>query len=121
MDKTAPRGDADGINNYINTVSTQVYCILSVCDQNHFRIYHIKSTKLKLFIGNLLFKTFLTLNIRTAGNIHLLKLMGTSKLKHVKLRKNVLKDTVELDLIEVTMTSNDTKIKLTSSVTSASE
>ena len=48
----------------------------------------------------------------TAGSIHVFKIRGTLKPKNIKLNKNYLWDSMEIDWKEVTMTFNDTKIYL---------
>ena len=47
-----------------------------------------------------------------AGSIHLFKIRGILKPKNIKLNKNYLWDTMEIDWKEVTMTFNDDKINL---------
>ena len=49
---------------------------------------------------------------KTAGSIHLFKIKGTLKPKDIKLNKNYLWDTLEIDWKEVTVTFNDSKINL---------
>ena len=49
---------------------------------------------------------------KTAGSIHLFKIKGTLKTGNIKLNKNYLWDTLEIDLKEVTVTFNDNKIEL---------
>ena len=49
---------------------------------------------------------------KTAGSIHLFKIMGTLKAKNIKLIKNYLWDTLEIDWKEVTVTFNGDKIDL---------
>ena len=49
---------------------------------------------------------------KTAGSIHLFKIRGMLKQKNIKLDKNYLWDTMEIDWKEVTMTFNDNKINL---------
>ena len=49
---------------------------------------------------------------KTAGSKHLFKIKGTLKPKDVKLNKNYLWDTREIDWKEVTVTFNDNKINL---------
>ena len=49
---------------------------------------------------------------KTAGSIHLFKIRGTLKPKNIKLNKNYLWDTMEIDWKEVTVTFNDNKINL---------
>ena len=49
---------------------------------------------------------------KTAGSIHLFKIIGTLKAKNIKLIKNNLWDTLEIDWKEVTVTFNGDKIDL---------
>ena len=49
---------------------------------------------------------------KTAGSIHLFKIIGTLKAENIKLIKNYLWDTLEIDWKEVTMTFNSNKINL---------
>ena len=49
---------------------------------------------------------------KIAGSIHLYKIRGMLKPKNIKLNKNYLWDTMEIDWKEVTMTFNDNKINL---------
>ena len=49
---------------------------------------------------------------KTAGGIHLFKIMGTLKAKNIKLIKNYLWDTLEIVWKEVTVTFNGDKIDL---------
>ena len=49
---------------------------------------------------------------KTAGSIHLLKIKGTLKSKNIKLNKNYLWDTLEMDWKGVTVTFNNNKIEL---------
>ena len=49
---------------------------------------------------------------KTAGSIHLFKIKGALKSENVKLNKNYLWDTLEIDWKEVTVTFNDYKIEL---------
>ena len=49
---------------------------------------------------------------KTAGSIHLFKIRGMLKPENIKLNKNYLWDTMEMDWKEVTMTFNDDKINL---------
>ena len=49
---------------------------------------------------------------KTAGSIHLYKIIGTLKAKNIKLIKNYLWDTLEIDWKEVTVTFNSDKIDL---------
>ena len=47
---------------------------------------------------------------RTAGSIHLFKIIGMLKAKNIKLNKNYLWDTLEIDWKEIAVTFNDNKI-----------
>ena len=49
---------------------------------------------------------------KTAGSIHLFKIKGTLKPKNIKLNKNYLWDTLEIDWKKVRVTFNDKKINL---------
>ena len=49
---------------------------------------------------------------KTAGSIHLFKIIGMLKAKNIKLNKNYLWDTLEIDWKEVTVTFNGNKIDL---------
>ena len=49
---------------------------------------------------------------KTAGSIHLFKIKGTLEAENIKLNKNYLWDTLEIDWEEVTVTFNDNKIDL---------
>ena len=49
---------------------------------------------------------------KTAGSIHLFKIKGTLKTGNIKLNRNYLWDTLEIDWKEVTVTFKDNKIEL---------
>ena len=49
---------------------------------------------------------------KTAGSIHLFKIKGTLNTRNIKLNKNYLWDTLEINWKEVTVTFNDNKIEL---------
>ena len=49
---------------------------------------------------------------KTAGNIHLFKIIGTLKPKNIKLNKDYLWETLQIDWKEVTVTFNSNKIDL---------
>ena len=49
---------------------------------------------------------------KTAGSIHLFKIVGTLKAENIKLIKNYLWDTLEIYWKEVTVTFNGDKIDL---------
>ena len=50
---------------------------------------------------------------KTAGSIHLFKITGILKAKNIKLNKNYLWNTLEIDWKEVTMTFNSNKNRFT--------
>ena len=54
---------------------------------------------------------------KTAGSIHLFQIIGTLKLENIKLNKNHIWDTLEIDWKKVTVTFNDNKINLPRAVT----
>ena len=49
---------------------------------------------------------------KTAGSIHLFKIKGALKSRNIKLNKNYLWDTLEIDWNGVTMTFNNDQIEL---------
>ena len=53
---------------------------------------------------------------KTAGSIHLFKISGMLKVENIKLNKNYLWDTLEIDWKEVIVTFNGNKIDLPSIV-----
>ena len=53
----------------------------------------------------------------TAGSIHLFKIIGMLNPENIKLNKNYIWDTLEIDWKEVTVTFNDNKINLPRVVT----
>ena len=54
---------------------------------------------------------------KTAGSIHLFKITGTLKPENIKLNKNYIWDTLEIDWKEVAVTHSDNKINLPRVVT----
>ena len=54
---------------------------------------------------------------KTSGSIHLFKIKGTFKSGDIKLNRNYLWDTLEIDWNKVTITFNDNKIDLPKIVT----
>ena len=49
---------------------------------------------------------------KTSGSIHLFKIKGTLKSKDIKLNRNYLWDTLEINWNKITITFNDNKIDL---------
>ena len=54
---------------------------------------------------------------KTAGSIHLFKITGMLKPENIKVNKNYIWDTLEIDWKEVTVTFNDNKVNLPRVVT----
>ena len=69
------------------------------------------AVKIMLFISDI--QNYVPFKLcKTAGSIHLFKIKGTLKTGNIKLNKNYLCDTLEIDWKEVTVTFNDNKIEL---------
>ena len=74
------------------------------------------AVKIMLFISDI--QNYVPIKLcRTAGSIHLFKIKGALKSGHVKLNRNYLCNTLEIDWKEVTVTFNDNKIELPKIVT----
>ena len=69
------------------------------------------AVKIMLFISDV--QNYVAIKLcKTAGSIHLFKIKGTVKPEDIKLNKNYLWDTLEIDWKEVTVTFNYSKINL---------
>ena len=69
------------------------------------------AVKIMLFISDV--QNYVPIKLcKTAGSIHLVKIKGTLKTRDIKLNKNYLWDTLEIDWKEVIVTFNDNKVKL---------
>ena len=67
--------------------------------------------KIVLFISDI--QNYVQIKLcKTAGSIHLFKIKGMLKPENIKLDKNYLWDTMQIDWKEVTVTFNDNKINL---------
>ena len=67
--------------------------------------------KIIIFISDV--QNFVPIKLsKTAGSIHLFKITGTLKAENIKLIKNYLWDTLEIDWKEVIVTFNGNKIDL---------
>ena len=67
--------------------------------------------KIKLFISDV--QNYVPIKLcKTAGSIHLFIIKGTLKPENIKLNKNYLWDTLQIDWKEVMVTFNDNKIDL---------
>ena len=73
------------------------------------------SVKIMLFISDAQYYVPVKL-CRAAASIHLFKITGKLTPKHVKLKRNILLDVIELDWKEVNMTLNENMINLPDSV-----
>ena len=68
----------------------------------------LNAVKIMIFISDV--QKYVPIKLcKTAGSIHLFKIMGTLKAKTIKLIKNYLWDTLEIDWKEVTVTFNGDK------------
>ena len=71
----------------------------------------LNAVQIMLFISDV--QNYVPIKLcKTAGSIHLFKIKGTLKTGNIKLNKNYLWDTLEIDWKEVTVTFNDNKIEL---------
>ena len=69
------------------------------------------AVKIMIFISDV--QNYIPIKLcKTAGSIHLFKITGILKAKNIKLNKNYLLDTLEIDWKEVTVTFNGNKIDL---------
>ena len=67
------------------------------------------TVKIMLFISDVQYYVPIKL-CKTAGSIHLFKIMGVLKLENIKLNNNYIWDTLEIDWKEVSVTFNDNQI-----------
>ena len=69
------------------------------------------AVKIMIFISDV--QNYIPIKLcKTAGSIHLFKISGTLKAENIKLNRNYLWDTLEIDWKEVTVTFNGNKIDL---------
>ena len=69
------------------------------------------AVKIMLFISDV--QNYVPIKLcKTAGSIHLFKIKGTLNTRNIKVNKNYLWDTLEVDWKEVTVTFNDNKTEL---------
>ena len=65
----------------------------------------LNAVKIMIFISDV--QNYVPIKLcKTAGSIHLFKVIGTLKVKNIKSNKNYLWDTLEIDWKEVTVTFN---------------
>ena len=75
-----------------------------------------KAVKIMVFISDV--QNYISIKLcKTADSIHLFKITGMIKAENIKLNKNYIWDTLEIDWKEVSVTFNDNKINLPSVVT----
>ena len=70
-----------------------------------------KAVKIMIFTSDVHYYVPIKL-CKTAGSIHLFKIIGTLKPETIKLNQNYIWDTLEIDWKEVSVTFNDNKINL---------
>ena len=74
---------------------------------------HRFSNAVKIMISISDVKNYVPIKLcKTAGSIHLFRIIGTLRAKNIKLNKNYLWDKLEIDWKEVTVTFNSNKIDL---------
>ena len=74
------------------------------------------AVKIMIFISDVQYYAPIKL-CKTTGRIHLFRIMGTLKPGNIKLNKNYIWDTLEIEWKEVSVTFNDNKINLPRIVT----
>ena len=83
------------------------YRKLKFCKGHRFS----NAVKIVIFISDV--QNYIPIKLcKTAGSVHLLKISGMLKAKNIKLNKNYLWDTLEIEWKEVTVTFNGNKIDL---------
>ena len=71
----------------------------------------MNAVKIMLFISDI--QNYVPIKLcKTAGSIHSFKIKGTLKTGNIKLNKNYLWDTLEIEWKDVTVIFNDNKIEL---------
>ena len=80
---------------------------LKLCREHLFS----NAVKVMLFISDA--QNYIPVKLcRTTGSIHLFKITGKILPEHIKLKRNILWDIIEIDWKEVNMTLNGNKINL---------
>ena len=74
------------------------------------------AVKIMIFISDVQYYVPIKL-FKTAGSIHLFKIIGMLKPENIKVNRNYILDTLEIDWKEVNVTFNDNKINLPRVVT----
>ena len=94
-----------------------LYLVTNKIRKSSFFKGHLFSnnTKTLLFVSNT--HSYITIKLcRVAGSIHLFRIRGRINPENVKLKKNWIWDILEIDWSNVSITLNDNKIDLPSSV-----
>ena len=76
----------------------------------------LNAVKIMIFISDLQYYIPIKL-CKTTGSIHLFKIIGMLKSENIKLNRNYIWDTLEIDWKKVSVTFNDNKINLPRVVT----
>ena len=78
-----------------------------ICKGHRF----LNTVKIMLFISDV--QNYIPIKLcKAAGSMHLFKIKGTLKAENIKLNKNFIWDTLEIDWKEVTVTFNEDKTNL---------
>ena len=94
-------------NNFSNTKSdnSHIFTLQKV------KVSFSNAVKVMIFISDV--QNYVPIKLcKTVGSIHLFKIRGMLKTENIKLNKNYLWDTLEIDWKEVTVTCNGNKIDL---------
>ena len=101
---------------YIGIISTVLSLIIvTFLHYRKLRLYRgykfSNAAKIMLFISDV--ENYVPIKLcKISGSIHLFKIKGTLKSRDIKLNRNYLWDTLEMDWNKVTITFNDNKIDL---------
>ena len=111
------------INNYECRTLAHVGIILTVLSMIIVMFLHYRrsrlcrgykfsnAVKIMLFISDV--QNYIPIKLcKTSGSIHLFKIKGTLKSEDIKLNRNYLWDTLEINWNKITITFNDNKIDL---------
>ena len=98
------------------TLGIIIFIILNARKLKLFRGHLFSNAvKIMLFISDTQYYVPVKL-YRTAGSMHLFKITGQLTPKHIELKRNILRNVIELDWKEINMTFNGNKINLPASV-----
>ena len=101
----------------ISILGLLIFIIIKLRKLKLFRGYLFSNAvKITLFISDT--KYYVPIKLcKTAGSIHLFMITGTLTSENVKLKRNRIRDIIEIDWKEVNVTLNGNKIHLPKSVT----